>query len=112
MNIVVKANGGLGNRMRVLASCIALSNRLQLQLNVVWINNKALNCSYDKLFLPIKRINIINHRYIHSFNRIGLKLRKEKWERYGKHFDVQFGDSEVRIIRKLKSDFVKLIQGF
>lgn len=112
MRVVVKANGGLGNRMRVLASCVALSKRLRNEVEVIWINNRELNCSYSRLFQPCEGIRIVEKRYISKWNRIGLKKRKAYYRDFGSDFDVQIGDSEIRSIKKIKSDFVKLIQDF
>lgn len=112
MRVVVKANGGLGNRMRVLASCVALSKRLRNEVEVIWINKQELNCSYARLFRPIEGIKIVEQRYISKYNRWGLKKRKAYYQNFGSDFDIQIGDSEIRSINKIKSDFVKLIQDF
>ncbi len=96
MKIVVKANGGLGNRMRVLASCVAISQRLRVPIEVLWINNEELNCPYHKLFLPLENISIVEKKYIPMWNRISLKFRKMIFERKYKKFDIQFSDEEIR----------------
>ncbi|NNJ54811.1 MAG: hypothetical protein HKP14_01690 [Bacteroidia bacterium] len=112
MRVVIKANGGLGNRMRVLASCVALSKRLRNEVEVIWINRLEFNCSYHQLFKPIEGVKIVEKRYISKFNRLGLRRRKAYYKNYGSDFQIQIGDSEIRSIKKIKSDFVKLIQDF
>lgn len=46
--------GGLGNRMRAIASGIALSEATQQKLCIVWIKDKGLNCRFDELFYSPK----------------------------------------------------------
>ncbi|PCJ66548.1 MAG: hypothetical protein COA58_07145 [Bacteroidetes bacterium] len=110
MGIVVKANGGLGNRMRVLASCIALHERLREEVEVLWVNNEELNCPYNQLFLPISGLKIKDVKYIPKWNRLGLKLRKKSVYQAFKNYDIQFSDVEIRELKEMKSDLVKLIR--
>lgn len=110
MSIVVKANGGLGNRMRVLASCIALSQRLRREVEVLWVNNYELNCDYEKLFLPVQGLIISNNMYIPKWNKVSLSLRAKKLKRTYENFEIQLTDREVVELRSLKSDLVKLIK--
>ncbi|HEY9046534.1 MAG TPA: hypothetical protein VIN08_11590 [Ohtaekwangia sp.] len=42
--------GGLGNRLRVIASAISLSQATHEPLIIHWRKNAELNCSYDELF--------------------------------------------------------------
>lgn len=51
---------GLCNRMRALDSAIALSEKLKVKLIVYWILNSNCNCAFDKLFKPIKEVEVIN----------------------------------------------------
>lgn len=110
MSIVVKANGGLGNRMRVLASCVALSQRLRKEVEVIWVNNYELNCDYDRLFLPMEGVTVTVKSYIPKWNKIGLSLRAKKLKRTYENFDIQLSDKEIVELRSLKSDLVKLIK--
>ena len=48
--IIVEPMGGLANRMRVIASAIALSQSLKAKLTVVWNENDELKCPYSLLF--------------------------------------------------------------
>ena len=110
MKIIVKANGGLGNRMRVLASCIALSQRLRREVEILWVNNEELNCSFVDLFQPIAGLTISEKKYIPSWNRLGLKLRKRAFVKEFSNYDIQFSDAEIFKLRQMKSDLVKLIK--
>lgn len=110
MSIVVKANGGLGNRMRVLASCIALSQRLRKEVEVLWVNNYELNCPFDRLFMPIEGLRVHTKSYIPKWNKVGLSLRAKNLKRTYQNFDIQLTDKEIVDLRSLKSDLVKLIK--
>jgi hypothetical protein len=109
MNIVVNAKGGLGNKMRVLASCIALSQRLRHEVTVLWVRNKELNCSYYDLFEPIDGIIIKEYNYIPRWNKLALRTRAKKLTDAYSSFDLQFADEEIKKLKGLKSDMVKLI---
>jgi len=68
--IIVEPMGGLGNRMRVIASGIWLRAQLQTKLIIVWNENYELNCPFDCLFeqsdlFTIRKKNIW-HRYLRS----------------------------------------------
>ncbi|MEM7063212.1 MAG: hypothetical protein AAF572_08605 [Cyanobacteria bacterium P01_B01_bin.77] len=54
-------HGGLGNRMRAIDSAVTLSQKLQKQLHVIWLNNTPqLRCPFDKLFQPLDKVRIIS----------------------------------------------------
>lgn len=50
--ITVRPVGGLGNRMRVIDSAVALGKRLNRPVRVIWERNRDLNCRFDRLFRP------------------------------------------------------------
>ena len=110
MKIIVKANGGLGNRMRVIASCIALSQRIRNEVEVIWVNNNELNCSYKSFFMDVKTINITEYKYIPKWNKIAHRHRRKRLRNDFKNFEIQLDDSSIRELGKLKSDLVKLIR--
>jgi len=110
MSIVVKANGGLGNRMRVIASCIALSQRLRREVEVLWVNSYELNCDFNKLFLPVSGVSVTQMSYLPKWNKVGLSLRAKKLKRKYEDYDIQLSDNEIMDLQNLKSDLVKLIK--
>ncbi len=112
MKITVKLNGGLGNRMRVLGSCIALQQQLKTDISLIWISNKALNCSFSELFSPIKGLNVKELDYVHSFNRFAINRRKRMLQKISHEHECILTDLEIRQIKTLKSDFLKLIKSF
>ena len=74
--IILEPIGGLANRMRVIASGIAMSKALNTGLQVIWNENYELNCPFDKLFKPISEFSIVQkakkYRHVKSSNQIGL----------------------------------------
>jgi len=51
--IIAKPNGGLGNRMRVIHSCIALSRENGSPVKVFWKKDPGLNAGLHDIFKPI-----------------------------------------------------------
>jgi hypothetical protein len=110
MKIVVKANGGLGNRMRVIASSIALSQRLKTTVEVLWINNVALNCSFFDLFQKLEDIEIVESVYIKSWNKIAHRQRRKKlWNTY-QNFDIQLNDEGLKSLSSSQNDLLEHIK--
>ena len=60
--ILGECDGGLGNRLRVIASYIVFAETLYNNslLYFIWQNNTDCPAHYDDLFLPIDRVHIIN----------------------------------------------------
>lgn len=112
MKITVKANAGLGNRIRVLGSCVALSQQLEHEIDVIWERNTALNCSFYDLFEEIPGIKVKELPYIPKWNKLWLGRRKRFLSTLNAQADCRLGDAEIRQIQQLKSDFLKLIKSF
>ena len=53
MIIKLVPTGGLGNRMRAIASAIAIAQHYQASLEILWNERKGLNANFEQLFLPI-----------------------------------------------------------
>ncbi|MCM1309922.1 MAG: hypothetical protein NC301_02715 [Bacteroides sp.] len=72
MDVVINPVGGLANRMRAIASGIALCNSMHLNLKEIdWPINSDLYCPFDELFEPIPNIpinNISNKRQLLLFD--------------------------------------------
>ena len=51
--------GGLGNRMRSMASAYALARRLQYRLEVLWLPSRNMYCKFSDLFLQPQNTTII-----------------------------------------------------
>lgn len=65
--IIMQPIGGLCNRLRSIDSAIALSEKIEKPVHVVWICNSEINCKFSALFdVPEK---------IHSLTEIKIKTR-------------------------------------
>lgn len=106
MKIVVKANGGLGNRMRVISSCVALTQKLNTAIDVVWVNNYELNCNYSNLFEPIRGLTVTDVSYIPRWNKIGLSLRARKLKKTYENFDRMYTDTDILAVHAEDKDIV------
>lgn len=53
MIIKLVPTGGLGNRMRAIASAIAIAEHYQAPIEILWNARKGLNANFEQLFLPI-----------------------------------------------------------
>lgn len=58
-NLTILLHEGLANRIRVMASLYHLTLS-GINIKVIWQLNEELNCSFEKLFIPIKGFLIIN----------------------------------------------------
>jgi hypothetical protein len=60
--ITLEPQGGLANRMRVIASGLWLMKESNQELEVIWNLNEDLNCNFDLLFHYMQDISIIDKR--------------------------------------------------
>lgn len=73
--IIIKPNGGLGNRMRTVHSGILLGKLLkQNQIKILWKNDPGLNAAFNELFKPIPFCIIIEKLWVSAINFYGSKL--------------------------------------
>lgn len=57
--IELRVSTGLCNRMRAIASALALSRAAKQPLTVYWFDTRALNCPYKRLFEPIDGVEVV-----------------------------------------------------
>lgn len=65
--------GGLGNRMRTIASAVSLAEEAEAGLEIVWYAKQDLNASFNSLFQPIETQGIHLHERGHTSYRL------QKW---------------------------------
>jgi hypothetical protein len=67
--IIVKPQAGLGNRMRVINSCIVLQKRNvgAGEIKLVWVKDNMLNCAFTDLFQPIENVTLIDSNYFLTY---------------------------------------------
>lgn len=77
--ILLEPQGGLANRMRVIASGIALKEKINARLTIIWNENYELRCPYEMLFEDGPHFTLIKkqkkHNYIRSLS--GLPTAKK-----------------------------------
>ena len=56
--ITLVPTGGLGNRMKAIASGIALAQAANTRLRIIWFQDWGLGCHFDDLFNPLKVHNV------------------------------------------------------
>lgn len=75
MKIKLVPTGGLCNRMRAIASGIAIAQHYQASIEILWNVRKGLNANFDQLFLPID--NTTTHIYTNRSWLYNIEFRKE-----------------------------------
>jgi len=91
----IKPQGGLGNRLRVIASAYKLCREINETATIVWDVNSALKCDYRKLFVLNTKIITIKNRTINTFN-------KYLYAAYDKFAYKEFGKTNNAIDVKYK----------
>lgn len=98
--IIIEPIGGLGNRMRVIASGIWLKNQLNTRLVVIWNENYELTCPYDALFEPSPLFTIIKkpkkYRFLKSTHQTGM-LSNLKAKIYNRLLGINYFIQEADI---------------
>ena len=109
--ITVKVNGGLGNRMRVLASCKALISALPEQkMKVIWERNDELNVPFGHLFEPIPGVKLVERRYL---PRLFFLLRRKRRIKDNSHYlraSLRLSDAEIRSMADREQALLSLIE--
>ncbi len=62
-HLIVKPQGGLANRIRVVEAAYNYARISNAQLTIVWEKNFALNADYATCFMPVEGARIINADY-------------------------------------------------
>lgn len=77
--IVLKPKAGLCNRMRAVSSACQLAEKYKTKLVIFWNRDSGLNCRFDKLFLDIPGVKVINYhlRYDFLFALVSLFFRNK-----------------------------------
>ncbi len=73
--IIVKPNGGLGNRMRVINSAICLAKKNGIPpIKVLWKKDQGMNAAFTDIFRPIDEISVIENKYLMGYYFYSRKL--------------------------------------
>ncbi|MDX1641582.1 MAG: hypothetical protein R3220_07780 [Balneolaceae bacterium] len=106
--ITVKPYGGLGNRIRVLYSTLALNTRLGDSIKIIWDCGTELNCPFEELFLIPQNCTVKNiHQGVYrDITRFALKrMRLKKFREY--FYDFILYGTEVREYVDNQNQFVE-----
>ncbi|GAB4395586.1 MAG: hypothetical protein OHK0053_04740 [Microscillaceae bacterium] len=69
--IIVEPVGGLGNRMRVIASAYALANVYQYELKIIWNVNAILKAEFSDCFQKIANTQVLNRgSFLYYFQKM------------------------------------------
>ncbi|WP_242926092.1 hypothetical protein [Pontibacter vulgaris] len=114
--IIIHPIGGLANRMRVIASAMALSKLTNKRIKLIWIKNSDLNCEFLDLFNPVEELEIITSRtkfrYAKSTNQTKMYRRILVWiinNLIGINYCIKEKDVKEYIWEK-KADIIKIIK--
>ncbi|MGD1949407.1 MAG: hypothetical protein ACFB14_07150 [Leptolyngbyaceae cyanobacterium] len=82
--ITLVPTSGLCNRMRAIASAVSLSKHLGRELEVIWIPDSALGCSFNQLFEPLPCIRVIQPnkitKHLYQENQFLLEKTQNKFK--------------------------------
>jgi hypothetical protein len=104
--IELRVNSGLCNRIRAMASALALSKAARQPLTVYWFNTTALNCSYTKLFEPLDGADVAEvetRRLLDLFSPGAWRLRAAGWRR---PYDLFLSGDKLQELREAGVDLV------
>lgn len=77
--IILEPQGGLANRMRVIASGFRLMKESNQELEVIWNLKDELNCEYSKLFDPIIDLKITSKQKRYNYVKATNQNKFYKW---------------------------------
>jgi hypothetical protein len=95
--------------MREIASALALAEAAGQKLDVYWLKNKYLNCSFDRLFEPIEGVRVVSvetnrWRALLSLRSLNYRLRVVRAP-----IDLFLGNEQIERYRADSVDMVPLV---
>lgn len=114
--IIVKPNGGLGNRMRVINSALNLARQNGKEsIRVLWKKDAGLNASFNDIFHPIANALITNKILLMSYYFYSRKLLPLRYRYYddqsvlNNRFDTNYwNQNHQKVILNTCFDFYEL----
>jgi len=115
--ITLVPTGGLGNRMRAIASAIALAERAKTKLRIIWFQDWGLGCNFNELFSTLRHQEIeielkeasFFDKYLHDRPRIKNFFIPYLFEKI--QFDACLYEKEVTTNFFHHFDFLSWCQG-
>ena len=104
-----RVHAGLCNRMKEMASAIALARAAGQPLVVYWLKNRYLNCSFDKLFEPIADVPVVDietsrFRSLVDWDSLRYRLRTVR-----EPADLFLGNAQIEEYRESGADLVPIV---
>jgi hypothetical protein len=107
--LVILPVGGLGNRMRVVDSSLALSKATGENLRLIWLLNPSLNCKIEDLFVIPERVERVTCLNMYTLSG------KIRWRLYQAYFslfyDLYLSQEDVIAILDLEESIEELVAG-
>lgn len=105
--------GGLGNRMRSVASAIALTRDANTELRIIWFQDWGLGCRFDELFLPLSGVHLKEASLIDKCLLDRPRRKNFFLPKYYEHFrfDDCFYEKEVTDLYYQGFDFLSWCRG-
>jgi len=107
--IELRVNSGLCNRMRAIASALALSKAAEQPLTVYWFHTSALDCSFARLFEPLDGAEVVEvqtGRLLRLFSRGAWRLRTAGRRR---PYDLFLSGDKLQEMREEGADLVSAV---
>lgn len=123
--VTIKAIGGLANRMRVIDSAYQLVNSTGNSILLIWEMSYELNCSFFKLFEPVKHIQVREYHkgyYLHKMNDFIVKSSKKVGIDLPLGYNAYISDDDVikavnsnslgKLIPETKEIYIRTVERF
>lgn len=104
-----RVHAGLCNRMKEMASAIALARAAQQPLVVYWLKNRYLNCSFDRLFEPIPDVPVIDVETSPLRSWLSADSLRYRFKTLRETADLFLGNEQIEKYRADGTDLVSLV---
>jgi hypothetical protein len=99
----------LCNRMREIASSLALAQATGQSLVVYWLKNRYLNCSFEGLFEPIEGVRVVDVETGRARALFSADSLRYRFKVLREPIDLFLGNSQVEQYRAAGVDIVPLV---
>jgi hypothetical protein len=103
--LVLEPIYGLANRMGFVDSAIALSKKLELDLQILWFRDPTLNCRFDDLYVVPQSISRVVDIRLGIFSRLVRKIFRIYFSRA---FDFYAGPNQIKELLARQYNFEEL----
>ncbi len=108
-SIEQRVHAGLCNRMKEMASAIALARAVEQPLVVYWLKNRYLNCSFGRLFEPIEDVSVVDVETSRLKALFTLGSLRYRLRTLREPIDLFLGNKQIEEYRESGVDLVPLV---